>query len=109
MCWRPSIPKAAPMRVSAMGAIIMTAGIITATSMRMDEGALFDLMSWMPPAWPIGAFAHSGGLEWAVEAGFVTDRASTADWIGDLIARSEERRVGKECFSTCRSRWSPYQ
>src|SRR3546814_16853604 len=24
------------------------------------------------------------------------------------IARSEERRVGKECVSTCRSRWSPY-
>src|SRR3546814_14093953 len=30
---------------------------------------------------------------------------------GDIIAvrqRSEERRVGKECVSTCRSRWSPY-
>src|SRR3546814_8198775 len=25
-----------------------------------------------------------------------------------LYARSEERRVGKECVSTCRSRWSPY-
>src|SRR3546814_12265748 len=25
-----------------------------------------------------------------------------------LIPRSEERRVGKECVSTCRSRWSPY-
>src|SRR3546814_12801396 len=25
-----------------------------------------------------------------------------------LLARSEERRVGKECVSTCRSRWSPY-
>src|SRR3546814_7671454 len=25
-----------------------------------------------------------------------------------VIARSEERRVGKECVSTCRSRWSPY-
>src|SRR3546814_19597866 len=24
------------------------------------------------------------------------------------LARSEERRVGKECVSTCRSRWSPY-
>src|SRR3546814_14325362 len=24
-----------------------------------------------------------------------------------LIIRSEERRVGKECVSTCRSRWSP--
>src|SRR3546814_11414809 len=23
-------------------------------------------------------------------------------------SRSEERRVGKECISTCRSRWSPY-
>src|SRR3546814_9388249 len=34
--------------------------------------------------------------------------------VGDLLlgevveARSEERRVGKECVSTCRSRWSPY-
>src|SRR3546814_1590626 len=28
--------------------------------------------------------------------------------IDHLIERSEERRVGKECVSTCRSRWSPY-
>src|SRR3546814_10252975 len=26
----------------------------------------------------------------------------------DFDSRSEERRVGKECVSTCRSRWSPY-
>src|SRR3546814_16185472 len=26
----------------------------------------------------------------------------------DVLKRSEERRVGKECVSTCRSRWSPY-
>src|SRR3546814_11088698 len=26
----------------------------------------------------------------------------------DRAIRSEERRVGKECVSTCRSRWSPY-
>src|SRR3546814_20989961 len=26
----------------------------------------------------------------------------------DYEVRSEERRVGKECVSTCRSRWSPY-
>ena len=25
-----------------------------------------------------------------------------------LLGRSEERRVGKECHSVCRSRWSPY-
>src|SRR3546814_7153800 len=28
--------------------------------------------------------------------------------VGAEIGRSEERRVGKECVSTCRSRWSPY-
>src|SRR3546814_18799019 len=39
----------------------------------------------------------------------------TADWTalaklrdGLRSNRSEERRVGKECVSTCRSRWSPY-
>src|SRR3546814_12721815 len=26
----------------------------------------------------------------------------------EVTTRSEERRVGKECVSTCRSRWSPY-
>src|SRR3546814_11990678 len=28
--------------------------------------------------------------------------------VGEEDVRSEERRVGKECVSTCRSRWSPY-
>src|SRR3546814_20616368 len=28
--------------------------------------------------------------------------------IGHAKSRSDERRVGKECVSTCRSRWSPY-
>src|SRR3546814_15382314 len=28
--------------------------------------------------------------------------------ISEAVARSEERRVGKECVSTCRSRWSPF-
>src|SRR3546814_13712149 len=28
--------------------------------------------------------------------------------VNRLDLRSEERRVGKECVSTCRSRWSPY-
>src|SRR3546814_20363934 len=34
-----------------------------------------------------------------------------APWYGRVavfMVRSEERRVGKECVSTCRSRWSPY-
>src|SRR3546814_3687395 len=43
---------------------------------------------------------HAGG------AGRPTVRAARLHQ--DLCDRSEERRVGKECVSTCRSRWSPY-
>src|SRR3546814_20781294 len=45
----------------------------------------------------------------------VTTDAYTAAWqpaekpfMTVILTRSEERRVGKECVSTCRSRWSPY-
>src|SRR3546814_12962783 len=37
--------------------------------------------------------------------------AGLVDHVGEgqlVLLRSEERRVGKECVSTCRSRWSPY-
>src|SRR3546814_15069760 len=33
---------------------------------------------------------------------------AVAQFGGDLLHSSEERRVGKECVSTCRSRWWPY-
>src|SRR3546814_17758184 len=40
-------------------------------------------------------------------------RAAAARGLNEAVnwsfIRSEERRVGKECFSTCRSRWSQYQ
>src|SRR3546814_3315857 len=41
------------------------------------------------------------------------DRAQSRWFLGRIArcgrrGRSEERRVGKECVSTCRSRWSPY-
>src|SRR3546814_3324874 len=43
---------------------------------------------------------------------FVPERVKAPDWLKSqkdpAEARSEERRVGKECVSTCRSRWSPY-
>src|SRR3546814_8903096 len=36
------------------------------------------------------------------------DFAAFLDLLPETQDRSEERRVGKECVSTCRSRWSPY-
>lgn len=62
------------------------AAIITITAITiMADPALYDLMTWLSPSYPVGAFAHSSGLEWAVEVGHVIDRASTEGWIADLI------------------------
>lgn len=51
----------------------------------MDEDALYRLMTWLSPAYPIGAFCHSSGLEWAVEAGWIFDRGSTLTWLETLL------------------------
>src|SRR3546814_20806641 len=45
---------------------------------------------------------------WQIVEGPVEHRASAGDRAFVAAARSEERRVGKGCVSTCRSRWSPY-
>jgi urease accessory protein len=57
----------------------------------MTTRILYDLMSWMSPAWPVGAFAHSSGLEWAVEDGLVTDRRSAEAWIADSLDHGAAR------------------
>src|SRR3546814_1479111 len=41
------------------------------------------------------------------KTGPILKRARLGERVGELY-RSEERRVGKECVSTCSSRWSPY-
>src|SRR3546814_4462312 len=57
---------------------------------------------------------RNGGLDlaWSQRAGGdrhpATFRTGGEEGIADIGMRSEERRVGKECVSTCRSRWSPY-
>jgi urease accessory protein len=55
------------------------------TTIMTTDAALYDLLSWMSPAWPIGAFAYSSGIEWAVEAGLVTCRVSALDWITAML------------------------
>jgi urease accessory protein len=74
------------MPVAGTAITTITTIMSTITAITMDEAGLFDLLSWMSPSWPVGAFAHSGGLEWAVEAGDVRDRATLVGWIGDLVA-----------------------
>jgi urease accessory protein len=54
--------------------------------MNIDQLALLRLMTWLSPAFPVGAFSYSHGLEYAVHEKAVTSRQELAEWIGDLIA-----------------------
>ncbi len=48
-------------------------------------------MAWLSPAYPVGGFAYSHGLEWAVETGDVADEASFSDWLGAVLERGSGR------------------
>ena len=53
-------------------------------------------MTWLSPAFPVGAFSYSSGIEWAVEAGDITDAASLRDWLAAMLGgrlRILRRRV----------------
>src|SRR3546814_2456576 len=67
----------------------------------------------LPAALPPIFTGLRSGLALSFVVLFATEMVGSHNGLGDLIiraeeARSEERRVGKECVSTCRSRWSPY-
>lgn len=53
--------------------------------MTMNEEALLRLQAWLSPAFPVGGFAWSHGVEWAVEAGDLVDSKSLQSWIEDLL------------------------
>ena len=42
-------------------------------------------MAWMSPAYPIGAFSYSSGIEWAVEAGDIGDATTLREWLAVMI------------------------
>jgi urease accessory protein len=51
-----------------------------------EAAALYRLMTWLSPAFPVGGFSYSSGIEWAVEAGDVTDPASLKDWLAAMLS-----------------------
>jgi len=61
--------------------MIMMTGIII-----MDNAALYRLMAWLSPSYPVGAFAYSHGIEWAVEDGRITNETTLLSWIDAVIS-----------------------
>jgi urease accessory protein len=50
-----------------------------------DDLALLRLMAWLSPAFPVGSFSYSHGLERAVHDGLMGDRTELEDWLRALI------------------------
>jgi urease accessory protein len=53
--------------------------------MPTTEAALYRLMTWLSPAYPVGGFSYSHGLEYAVEEKLVCDRNTLVDWLTTAI------------------------
>jgi urease accessory protein len=51
----------------------------------VSHAALYRLATWLSPAYPVGGFAYSSGIEWAVEAGDISDRQSLLDWLRPML------------------------
>ncbi len=48
-------------------------------------------MIWLSPAFPVGGFSYSHGLEWVVDAGKVKDARSLGDWMEDILIHGAGR------------------
>ncbi len=64
----------------------------------ITEASLLRLATWLSPAFPVGAFSYSHGLEYAVETGLVTGRASLVAWI-EAIVRDGTGRIDAALFA----------
>jgi urease accessory protein len=58
------------------------------------DAALYRLMTWLSPSYPLGAFSYSHGLEYAVAAGLVRDRESLCSVVATAVEAGAGRSDG---------------
>jgi urease accessory protein len=51
----------------------------------LSPAALYRLMTWLSPAYPVGAFSYSSGIEWAVEARDIRDAGTLRCWLEAML------------------------
>jgi urease accessory protein len=60
----------------------------------MGADALYRLLAWLSPAYPIGGFSYSHGVETAIEEGFIVNRPSLVAWLQTVLAAGTGRVDG---------------
>lgn len=55
------------------------------TIMSDQASALYRLMAWLSPAYPVGAFSYSSGIEWAVESGDIANAQTLRRWLEVIL------------------------
>lgn len=63
----------------------------TGTPMLIDPGPLLTLAQWLSPAYPVGAFSYSHGLEHSVDIEDVHDGASFQAWLTQILTHGAGR------------------
>lgn len=88
------------MLATAMPPMIMG---IRMTSAGIDVQSALKLQSWLSPAFPIGAFSYSHGLEPAIDTGVVADRAQLTAWVQTLLSKGSGRIDAWFFAAACRA------
>ena len=57
----------------------------------LTDSHMLTLAQWLSPAYPVGAFSYSHGLEWAEHIGDVSDAASFQHWLSDILQHGTGR------------------
>jgi urease accessory protein len=75
---------------TVQGPIMRTATSISIIMiMQIDQtqprAALLRLMTWLSPAFPVGAYTYSHGLEWAVESGLINSGDTLSSWLESVL------------------------
>jgi len=67
--------------------MIMITAMTTIMTTSTETAKLYRLLAWLSPSYPIGAFSYSHGLEFAIESGWVKDRASLQTWLAHVLSQ----------------------
>jgi urease accessory protein len=75
------------MTISAMsmGTAMLHRPAFEKFSETISSAALYRLMAWFSPAFPVGAYSYSSGIEWAVEAGDITNTKTLQRWLRVML------------------------